>query len=192
MLGDTFGYCPIAAYWSSIMIKVVMFDLGDTLIDRDRQPFPHVREALAAIADLRTADSHLLSSCLVSDFDMAAPPITDAKVKPLFDEYVAILDGTGLREFFEPVDKRVTLSTHVGVHKPARAVFEKALERLQSQANLQECLLITENAEHIRAARQHLGMTTLQFRSQGSTEFDFDDWSAVPALIIGLGAKPGS
>ena len=168
------------------MIKVLMFDLGDTLVGADRRPFPHVREALAAIAGFLTADSEPLSSCLVSDFDMVAPPITPAKVKPVFEEYIAILDGTGLREFFEPVEQRVTLSTHVGVRKPDRAVFEKALDRLQSNASLPECLLITENAEHIRAVRQTLGMATLQFKSQGAAEFDFDDWSKAPALIAHL------
>jgi hypothetical protein len=169
-----------------IMIKVVMFDLGDTLIDADDHPFPHVREALAAIQGFRTADSEPLNTCLVSNYDLVSPPITPAKVLPVFEKYVAILDGTGLREFFEPVEKRVTLSTHAGVDKPDRAVFEKALSRLQSKASLQECLFITENAEHIRAAREKLGMATLQFKSKGATAFDFDDWSKAPALIAHL------
>ena len=168
------------------MIKVVMFDLGQTLIDASNRPFDHVREALTAIAGFRTADSKPLASCLVSDFKMAAPPITAAKVKPLFEEYLAILDTTGLREFFEPVSKRVTLSTHAGVNKPDRAVFKKALSRLHNKATLHECLFITENAEHIHAARQTLGMTTLQFKTPGATGFDFDDWSQAPALIAHL------
>jgi hypothetical protein len=169
-----------------IMIKVVMLDLGDTLVDADLHPFPHVREALTAIAGFLTADSKPLNTCLVSDFTMVTPPITPAKVKPVFEDYLAKLDSTGLRQFFEPVEKRVTLSTHVGIGKPDRAVFEKALGRLQAEASLQECLFITENAGHIRAARDKLGMATLQFKSQGATEFDFDDWSKAPALIAHL------
>ena len=168
------------------MIRIVMFDLGETLIDANRRPFPHVREALTALAGFRTEDSSPLGSCLVSDDRMVPPPITPDKVRPVFEEYVAVLDAAGLREFFEPVDERVTLSTHVGVRKPDRAVFEMALHRLQSNATLQECLFITENAEHIRAARQTLGMATLQFKAPAAAEFDFDDWSKAPALIAHL------
>jgi HAD superfamily hydrolase (TIGR01509 family) len=160
-----------------------MLDLGLTLVDANQRLFDHVREALTAIEGFRTADSKPLSSCLVSDFTIVAPPITPAKVRPVFEEYLAVLDAAGLREFFEPVSKRVTLSTHVGVNKPDRAVFIKALSRLQSRATLEECLFITENADHIRAARQTMGMTTLQFKSPEATRFDFDDWSQAPALI---------
>jgi hypothetical protein len=168
------------------MIRVVMFDLGMTLIDADQRPFAHVPEALDAVAGFLTADSRPLLSCLVSDYTMVTPPITAAKVRPLFDEYLAILDASGLRPYFEPVRRRVTLSTHVGVRKPERALFEQALRRLHSQAGLEECLLVTENADHIRAARETLGMAALQFKAPGASQFDFDDWSQAPALIAQL------
>jgi len=168
------------------MIRVVMFDLGETLIGADRRPFPHVREALTALKDFRTSDDMPLKNCLVSDYTMVPPPLTPEKIRPLFEEYLGILDGTGLREFFEPVDQCVTLSTQAGVGKPDRVIFELALRRLRSTAHLQECLFITENAGHIRHARQALGMATLQFKAPGATEFDFDDWSKAPALIAHL------
>ncbi len=85
------------------MIRVVMFDLGMTLVDGERHPFPHVTDALTAIADFKTGDGKPLRSCLVSDFTMPTKPVTDAKVTALFEEYLAILDQTGLRRFFEPV-----------------------------------------------------------------------------------------
>jgi FMN phosphatase YigB (HAD superfamily) len=168
------------------MIRVVMFDLGMTLVDGNDRPFPHVEEALTAIATFKTADGKALRSCLVSDFTMAERPVTAAKVTKLFNEYLAILDETGLRPFFEPVKKRVTLSTHAGVKKPDRGIFEKALQRLGASVSLEECLFITENASHIEEARRTLKMKTLQFGSTGSSEFDFDDWSDAPALIANL------
>lgn len=168
------------------MIKVLMFDLGATLIDADRRPFPHVRDALAALRDFQTSDAEPLQSCLVSDYTMISPPLTPAKVQPLFQEYLDILAATGLREFFEPVEERVTLSTQAGVNKPDRRIFELALQRVHSTASLKECLFITEDAEHIRRARQDLKMATLQFRAPGATEFDFDDWAKAPALIAHL------
>ena len=160
-----------------------MFDLGGTLVDAHRRPYPHVREALAAIARLRTAAGRPLRSCLVSDFTLAAPPPTASKVAPLFAQYLELLSATGLRPFFEPVAKRVTLSTHAGVMKPERAVFEKALKRLGGSASLAECLLVTENAAHVRAARSKLHMRALQFRPPGAAAGDFADWADAPALI---------
>ena len=168
------------------MIRIVMFDLGMTLIDGDHRPFAHVEAALTAISGFKTADGKPLRSCLVSDFTMATPPVTTTKVTALFNEYLAILDGTGLRPFFEPVHKRVTLSTQAGVAKPDREIFEKALQRLGASVALKECLFITEDATHIDKARKDLKMQTLQFRSAELSEFDFDDWSDAPALIANL------
>jgi FMN phosphatase YigB (HAD superfamily) len=168
------------------MIRVVMFDLGLTLLDANDQPFPHVKEALSTIASFKTADGKKLRSCLVSDFEPPDPPVTPAKIKAKFAEYLAILDGAGLRSDFEPTAKRVTLSIHAGVFKPDRKIFEKALQRLGVSATLKECLFITENAAHIRAARQTLKMKTLQFRSSDSAQFDFDDWAKAPKLIANL------
>jgi FMN phosphatase YigB (HAD superfamily) len=166
-----------------IMIKVLMFDLGDTLVGADRQPFPHARDALAVIAQLKTRAGKPLRSCLVSDFDLAAPPATPARVAAIFARYLTLLDATGLRTFFEPVQKRVTLSTHASAMKPDAAVFEKALRRLGVRATLAECLLVTDNKAHVRAVCQHLHMHALQFQPPGATGGDFDDWADAPALI---------
>ena len=168
------------------MLRVIMFDLGLTLIDENNQPFPHVKEALTAIQGMVTSGAKPLQTCLVSDFTMPAPPPTPAKIKTLFNEYLQILDSTGLRPFFEPVQKRITLSSDAGALKPDRRVFTTALQRLGSIAKLSECLFITENAAHIKAAHKQLKMQTLQFRAAGSAKFDFDDWSQAPLLIAHL------
>jgi FMN phosphatase YigB (HAD superfamily) len=168
------------------MIQVVMFDLGMTLIDETSRPFPHVMSALTAIADLKTANQKPLRSCLVSDFTMATEPVTDEEVAALFKQYLAILDNTGLRRFFEPVNERVTLSTQAGARKPCRKIFEKALERLNVAVPLEDCLLVTEDPNHIAVARTTLNMKALQFRSEASERFDFEDWAKVPNLIAEL------
>ena len=168
------------------MVRVVLFDLGQTLVDDQRRPFPHVLAALSTIAGFRTAAGKPLRSALVSDYTLASPPPTAARVKPLFDEYLAILGATGLRPFFEPVARRVTLSTHAGVAKPARALFEKALSRLQVKATLAECVLITEDRAHVNAVRNKLGMQALRFGAAGAAGVDFSDWSQAPALLAHL------
>jgi hypothetical protein len=168
------------------MIRVVMFDLGLTLIDEHNRPFDHVPEALAAIAKFKTSDGKMLRSCLVSDFTMATPPVTPTKVRHIFEEYLDVLDQTGLRPLFEPVQRRVTLSTHADAQKPERAVFETALRRLRLRATLDECLFVTENKAHIKAARTKLGMKALQFSPTASRPFDFADWAQAPALVAHL------
>lgn len=168
------------------MIRVVMFDLGQTLIDAHNKPFPHVEQALAAIADLRTADGRALRSCLVSDYDMPASAGSTQQIGRIFRQYLQLLQACGLRALFEPVQRRVTLSCHAGVFKPQRALFEAALRRLRAAVALKDCLLVTENAAHARAVRQQLGMQALRFRSGSSADFDFEDWSQAPALIAHL------
>jgi beta-phosphoglucomutase-like phosphatase (HAD superfamily) len=156
------------------MLRVVLLDLGGTLVG-PAGPFPHVMEALAALDELDGANGEPLDTALVSDFPAAVPP-TPERIRQRFAEYLAILDGFGLRSFFEPVEQRVTLSTHAGVQKPDRRVYELALRRLGTGAALADCLVITEDAGHIAACRA-LGMQTLQFG------VDFDDWSRAPALV---------
>jgi FMN phosphatase YigB (HAD superfamily) len=168
------------------MIQVVMFDLGMTLVDADDKPFPHVADALAAISAFKTSAGKPLKSCLVSDFTMPTAPVTAKKIKALFDEYLAILDSTGLRPSFEPVNKRITLSTHAGASKPNRKVFEKALQRLGVSVPFEECLFITENTQHIDSVRGSLHMKVLQFRPADNAHDGFDDWSKAPALIAPL------
>lgn len=168
------------------MIRVLMFDLGETLLKDEQHLFPHVKEALTAISALKAADGKPLQTCLVSDFKMPVAPVTPEKVTALFNEYLGILAPLGLRPFFEPVDKRITLSTHAGVPKPDRKIFELAVKRLGLSAQLEECLLITEEPSHIKHAREKLHMKALQFRSSKSTLFDFKDWQEAPALISQL------
>ncbi|WP_448642454.1 HAD family hydrolase [Geodermatophilus sp. URMC 63] len=156
------------------MVGILLLDLGGTLVDGER-PLPHVVEALKAIAELDGSTGAPLQIALVSDFYPADPP-TPAGVQARFDEYLVILDRTGLRWLFEPVDRRVTLSTHAGVRKPDRRVYELALRRLGTSGGLTDCLSITENVDHVAACRA-LGMQALQFG------VDFDDWSQAPALV---------
>ena len=160
------------------MIRILMLDLGDTLVDASHVALPGVHGALKTISSFKTASKDLLSRCIVSDYTLANPE-TDAEIARIFKEYVAMLTKAQLAGYFQPVKHHVTLSTHAGVYKPDRKVFEQALQRLGSAAKLDECLFITENEDHIKAC-QKLGMTTLHFGK------DFTEWSKAPPLIKAL------
>ena len=156
------------------MSRVLLLDLGETLIHGTTAVLPHVQEALAALAEFKGDNGKPLQRALVSDTEMPSPPPTPAKIKPIFDGYVATLTTLQLRSFFEPVSKHVTLSAHARVLKPDRKVFALAVKRLGVTAKLTECVFVTENADHIRHCREQLGMKTLQFGK------DFTDWADGP------------
>ena len=134
------------------MIRVILLDLGETLV-HGQDVIPHAEDALTALRRFTDTDGDPVTLALVSDFRMAQPPATTASVKAIFDEYLGLLDGFGLRRFFRPVGRRITLSTHAGVTKPDRRVYEMALQRLDVGAGLADCLVITEDAAHLRACR---------------------------------------
>ncbi|MDB5578765.1 MAG: hypothetical protein JWR80_3941 [Bradyrhizobium sp.] len=169
------------------MIRALLLDLGDTLIDtdHDNKVFPGVQDALAVLEKFETEDHTPLVLCLVSDFTMPEPR-TEAAIAAAFADYLKVLDQTGLRPFFEPVDERITLSTHVGFNKPDARVFEAALKRAKVDAPITEAMFITEHAGHVAACRTKLHMTALQFG------VDFKTWSAAPLLIAQKIGAPGS
>src|SRR5215475_4865876 len=119
------------------MIKALLLDLGGTLIDAQEKVFPGVLDALRVIETFETAEHKPLVVCLVSDFTMPEPR-TEAAIAAAFADYLKILDRTGLRSLFEPVDERVTLSTQVGMRKPAAALFQAALTRAKVDGALTE------------------------------------------------------
>jgi hypothetical protein len=158
------------------MARVLLLDLGETLV-HDTTVLPHVPQALEALAEFKGDDGKPLRLALVSDTEMPPPPQTAAKIKAIFDRYVATLDTLQLRSFFDPATKHVTLSAHAGVFKPDRKVFALAVKRLGVTATLSDCAFVTENAEHIKHCRETLGMKALQFGK------DFTDWSDAPLLL---------
>ena len=145
------------------MIRILLLDLGDTLAHED-SVFAHVPEALETLRNFKTAEGKRLQLALVSDFLMPDPPVTPAKIEKLFQQYIEIVKQLKLSEFFKPFKRHITLSTHAGVRKPNRRIFELAITRLGLDATLRDCLFITENADHISRCGK-LGMATLQFGS---------------------------
>src|SRR5215471_686902 len=99
------------------MIKLALFDVGDTLI-RNNRPLPGVHTALRKIAGIQTAGGEPLVLGIVSDFLMPQPPVTEQKIQALEQQFIELLRSARLDEFFEPPEKRITLSSRAGVNKP--------------------------------------------------------------------------
>lgn len=137
-------------------MRVVLFDLGDTLEHND-ELLPGARETLAAIQAMKDDQGNTPVLALVSDFFEAVEP---GDVTRFRNMYYTLLEDLGIKSFFEPVAERVTLSTEIGVMKPDEKIFRAAAEKISRSLHFHNIIFITENAAHVAAARA-LGMIAL-------------------------------
>ena len=177
-------------------MRMVLFDLGDTLEDSGRLR-TGAQETLTAL----TGESVMLG--LLSDFDMPADPSDTVEIADIRERYLAILDDVGIRTFFQPQDRRVTLSTEVGVLKPDPATFRTAIAKADPTLAFDDVLFVTENTRHVRAART-LGLLAVRVRTPdeppgtpadvtpGEVPDEVAELSDIVAVVRGLlaGAPP--
>ncbi|MET0865228.1 MAG: M28 family peptidase [Nakamurella sp.] len=166
-------------------MTLVLLDLGNTLESNDVL-LPGAADTLAELSELRTADGREVLLGLISDFTMPEKP---AQIPAIQAEYYDIIDNLGIRSFFEPVAERVTLSTEVGVFKPDEAVFRRAVEKLDPAATFADTIFVTENSEHIRAARR-LGIRAVHFRGPGQSTGEINNLPDLVPLVRDFNAGP--
>jgi hypothetical protein len=159
-------------------VKLVLFDLGDTL-ESGGVLLPGAVETLESIASLRTDGQPAAALGLVSDFDMPAAP---SDVGAIQQQYYSLLEDLGIRQFFEPVAERVTLSTEVGVFKPDQAVFRTAAAKAGPGVEFGDIFFVTENRNHVLAAR-HLGLVAVHVRGPGQPHGEVDTLAGVLPLV---------
>jgi hypothetical protein len=139
-------------------MKLVLFDLGQTLEDHDVL-LPGALQALEDLSALRDRDGTPVLLALGSDFDAPA------------QQYYDIIENLGIRSFFEPVGARVTLSGEVGMYKPAEEFFAAAVTKADARLTFDDVLFVTENKAHVVAARG-LGMQAIQVSPPGGSGGD--------------------
>ncbi len=144
-------------------VVMVLFDLGETL-ESGGALRDGALDTLQELAALRDRGRPAAVLCLLSDTRVPADAADVAAVRA---EYLGLLDALGIRAFFEPVSRRVTLSAEVGVRKPAAAAFRAAVARAGPGLRFDDVVFVTENAVHVRAARR-LGMAAVQVRPAGA------------------------
>ena len=153
----------------AMAMNVILFDLGRTLETADVL-LPGAADMLIAVAALRDAWGKPLGMGLVSDFTM---PLTAAEIPEIRKEYIAILDNLKIRNFFEPVDRGVTLSTDVGFLKPDERIFRAALDKFEAGLPFAAAMFVTENPTHVAAATA-LGMKAVHFKGPGQATREID------------------
>ena len=133
---------------------------------------------------------------LVSDFDMPGVPADIAAIR---QKYVTIIERLGIRRFFDPVGRGVTLSSDVGRFKPDERVFRAALDKFGTNLPFAAALFLTEHPGHISAARA-LGMRAVHFKGPGQTAGDITrlldfvqlarDFVAPTPVVTAIGGWP--
>lgn len=143
-------------------MKIILFDLGDTLEDTRREALmPGALETLRGARELRDAAGSAPALALVSDFgETGAPP---ARLLAIQAEFYALLDRYGIRGFFEPVAQRVVLSAEVGVEKPDPKIFQAVIDRVDASLGFRDIFFVTERRSHVLAART-IGMRAVHFK----------------------------
>ena len=148
-------------------MKIILFDLGNTLEDVDRGTLVSgARETLEAIQAMRDAYGNAPVLALLSDFGEI--PATPEQIKESQREYFEILRGHDIQKFFEPLAQRVTLSTEVGAEKPSRRIFQAVVDKVGGGLSFQDVLFITEKESHVNEARV-LGMKAIHFRGRAKS-----------------------
>ncbi len=165
-------------------MKVILFDLGKTLEDRDVLLLG-ARETLQAIQAMRDYNGEAAVLALLSDFDM---PDNPDQIPFIQQRYYELLDKFGIRSFFEPVADRVTLSTEVGVFKPDEKIFRAVIEKIDEGLGFRDVIFVTENQGHLLVARL-LGMRGVHFNGPGKNSEEVDRLlELVPLIQKFLGA----
>ena len=147
------------------MTRIVLFDLGDTLEHNDV-----LREdALETLNRIKSMENTPILG-LASDFgkrDDWGPPPPEEQIKRSQQQYYSILSDLQIAHFFDPLRKKVTLSTEVGNTKSEdiQKFFQTAINKL-SNTSFNEIIFITEFKPHIDSAN-NLGMKTIFLNLDG-------------------------
>jgi FMN phosphatase YigB (HAD superfamily) len=149
------------------MTRIVLFDLGDTLEHNDV-----LREdALDTLNRIQSMENTPILG-LVSDFgkrDDWGPPPPEEQIKRSQERYDSILSDLQIAHFFDPLRKKVTLSTEVGNTKSEdiQKFFHTAIKKM-SNTSFNEIIFITENIDHISSANA-LGVKTIFLKLENNS-----------------------
>jgi FMN phosphatase YigB (HAD superfamily) len=85
-----------------------------------------------------------------------------------------ILEKTNIKEYFEPTDTRLTLSSDIGFTKSRnlKEFFNNALNKLSNDVNLHDIIFVTELEDHIISSKS-LGVKTFYYNPQSTSGNDY-------------------
>lgn len=151
-----------------------LLGLGD-LVDVVRRLLPRHVAGLSAEAflDRWVADNIVVNEALLG----LLPGLSVAQVFLATNQEAR--RGARIRQLYEgrPGVSGLLISHELGVGKPDRAFFEKALEHADRRAH--ECLFIDDKPEYVDGA-EHVGIATIHYRDNAQLEVELEQrglWS---------------
>ncbi|HXT84700.1 MAG TPA: hypothetical protein VN704_10305, partial [Verrucomicrobiae bacterium] len=135
---------------------------------------PGATETLSSIQQMKNINNQPVILGLGSDNGLS--PNEEVK-KRAQEKYYEDLKNLGIRKFFEPVDKRVTLSIEIGVEKPKEAFFRAAVDKVSNRLSFDNVIFITENKEHVDVVRHFspAAMNVIHFKGPGQQDGDVEN-----------------
>jgi putative hydrolase of the HAD superfamily len=164
------------------VIRAVLFDFGETLVERvtdDVHPLHHL--SITAFSDaapaLESLDRAGYRLAVVSDTTQSTPA-----------NMMTVLDALGLGRYFDVV----VTSFDVGREKPDRAMFDRALERLECAAH--DAVMVGNDIVRDIGGAATLGMTTVLLARGGEATgsgpvvptFTVRSLTEIPALVASV------
>jgi FMN phosphatase YigB (HAD superfamily) len=157
-----------------LTVKIVLFDLGDTLehedpVTHEDTLLPGAIETLSSIKDMKDSNNQPVILGLASDFGLPRDPGNQNDIKEKQEKYYRIIKKLGIDSFFVPFNERVTLSIEVGIEKPKEEFFRAAVNKVSNGLSFDNVIFITENKEHVDAVCQFspAAMNAIHFKGLG-------------------------
>lgn len=151
-------------------MKIILFDLGETL-ESHGQLIDGAENVISTIKGMHDSNGESVAVSLVSNFDDFDNSRKLEDVKPMQLEYYRHLKQLDIAKYFEPLYEHVTLSIEIGVRKPDKKIFRSAIDLIKPGLPFSNVLFVTEEFDHIDAARQ-IGMKVIHFKPSEQTSGD--------------------
>lgn len=97
-------------------------------------------------------------------------------------DYYSLLQNLGIDNFFKPVSEKVTLSNEINVTKPDERIFRTAIDKIQQDLPFRNVIFITEDRNHITAARKY-GMMAVRINLPGEMGGEANTFAEMLLLI---------
>lgn len=158
-------------------MKVVLFDLGDTLVESFGSGYRLIEGAmdlLKGIESMNDVDNRKIVMGIVSDTHKPEElPLSEDDKLIRKNRTLHILESVNIKEYFEPTDVHLTLSSDIGFTKTQNLeeFFIISLGKLSNNINLNDIIFVTEFESHIIKAKT-LGVQTYHYTPQSISEND--------------------
>jgi hypothetical protein len=168
---------------------IVFFDLGDTLVRRSQNGYeliPNSLQTVREIGDLTDHNGdHIIRALVIDSHTKEEKPILDSIKENRKNMILSILNRTGLRDEFKPLDARMTLSSDIGFTKSENLdkFINIALAKINIEIGLENVILVTEEEDHITKAKS-LGLHTIHLTEKEEHQLLDDEINNISKLTF--------